>query len=637
LGGIAGILVGDGDRPVDAEEIASMALGIAPNREFTGPLFREGRFGLVAFPSPGSRAGIAARSISGATVVAGFHGVLYDNPNAEAGVSDDPALPLLDLYVARGIESMERLRGDFVAVVWDERDRVLHLIVDPFRTQPLFYSPSREGILFASRMRAITSSPRFETRTLDPRAVIELVESSRISTPRTVYHGIAKVPEGHRILSHEGRVSCVRYWHPDYRSPDARSFDMQAGELHRTFDDSVRARLDRDTPRGPVGAYLSGGIDSTTIVGVMTRLMGSPVDAFSIGFEEAGFNELEFARHAARAFGARHHVHLVTAAEASSAIPLLLEAFDEPFGNASAVPAYYCALMASRQGMHTLYAGDGGDELFAGNEHYASRRLLEYYDRVPAPVRLLLEPAASAAGTLLPWGPFRKAHRYVQRARIPYPARLATYSLYNEMPRPSLFEQHFLELAGTGYDPFEAQAKRYWEAPALSELDRQLYVDLRLLITDSDLLKVTRTAEAAGVGVRFPFLDRRLADFAAAVPSRLKMRGRELRSFFKRAYSDLLPPETLSKKKHGFGLPIAGWLRTDPTLNSMMRDLVLSDRTLSRGIIRRNGAEDLVRRHAEDTTSFYGTAIWNLMILELWLRRHEERYRCDPVFGRVPC
>lgn len=642
MGGLAGVLFSDTGRRVEPGALAAQARALAGPGGTAGEpaVLIEGPLGIAVQASPGSAASIARRDAGGAPRVAAIAGALYGAPglSRERLRAADPAAILLDLYEHSGIAGLTALDGDFALALWDGSREELHLVVDPFRVRPLFVTSDGSRILFGTKLRAVTASPHVGARSLDPTGVIELVESSRISTPRTIVQGISKVPEGHRVVYARGRAAVERYWRPEYRRPDPRKPDELAAELKDRFERAVRVRVEADGAASGLGAYLSGGIDSTTVTGMLSRILGTPAPAFSIAFEEAGFNELGYARTAAKAYGSEHHVYHVTARDTLDAIPLLTDAFDEPFGNASAVPAYYCARMAAERGIHTLFAGDGGDELFAGNEHYASRRVLEYYDRVPPPLRsLVVEPAAMMAGSLVPWGPFHKAKKYVQRARIPYPARLAAYSLYREIPRVSLFEREFLDLAGEGFDPFEAQASRYRDAPATAELDRQLYVDLRLLIVDSDLFKVTRTAEAAGIAVRFPFLDRPLAEFAATIPAGLKMRGLELRSFFKEAYADLLPEETRLKKKHGFGLPIAGWLRTDPALNELMRELVLGPRALGRGILSRRGAEELVRLHREDTTSFFGTALWNLMVLELWLRRLEERDPAGAAFGPVPC
>ncbi|MBI4364396.1 MAG: asparagine synthase, partial [Candidatus Latescibacteria bacterium] len=350
------------------------------------------------------------------------------------------------------------------------------------------------------------------------------------------------------------------------------------------------------------------------------------IKSFSIGFAEQDFNEIRFARIAAHAFRVEHHEHFVTPAEVLEALPVLLAAFDEPFANASAVPAYFCAKLAREHGVDRLFAGDGGDELFAGNERYAVQRLFDDYFRIPAFVRTgVLEPlvAAMDRGT----GVFGRARKYIQRANTPYPERLDMYGFLEEIPMDALFAGEFLEELEGSYDPGSAGHAHYRRARARTELDRQLYVDLKITISDNDLIKVTRSAQAAGVAARFPFLDHHLAEFAATVPAALKMRGRELRTFFKRAYRDLLPRETRMKRKHGFGLPIPVWLRTDRKLNEAMRDLVLSPGGVARGYFRPGALEEIVRRHTGDQTSFYGTLLWNLMTLELWHRGCDEGFR----------
>jgi asparagine synthase (glutamine-hydrolysing) len=203
---------------------------------------------------------------------------------------------------------------------------------------------------------------------------------------------------------------------------------------------------------------------------------------------------------------------------------------------------------------------------------------------------------------------------------MPPAKRLTSYDFFNVIPLDQFLTESFLGEVGREYNPGETVERLHSEAPARTELDRQLYLDLHITIADNDLLKVTRMTEAAGVTARFPFLDYRLAEFALTVPASMKMRGRKLRTFFKRAYADLLPSEVRAKSKHGFGLPIASWLQTDKVLMDMMDDLVLGPRAQSRGYFRREALEDLVRRHRDDPTSFFGTTIWNLMILELWHR-----------------
>src|SRR6185503_6412638 len=331
-----------------------------------------------------------------------------------------------------------------------------------------------------------------------------------------------------------------------------------------------------------------------------------------------------YARIAARRFGAEHHEYFVTPRDTVEALPYIVEDFDEPFGNASAVPTYFCAKIAREHGVEYLYAGDGGDELFGGNERYAFDRVFDYYRRIPALVRhALVTPAITTLAGVLPHPLFRRARSYVQKASLPAVRRMTAYSFFSVVPLEQVGDPRFLR-SMTRYDAARAMAHHYNHALGTTDLDRQLYLDLKLAIADNDLHKVSRMTERAGVAVRYPFLDGGLAEAAARVPARMKMRGRKLRVFFKKAYAELLPPEVVAKTKHGFGLPIAIWLRTDPTLHAMMRDLVLGPQSVSRGYFQKKALERLVQEHQTDTTSFTGTVLWNLMVLELWMRRHRD-------------
>jgi asparagine synthase (glutamine-hydrolysing) len=304
-------------------------------------------------------------------------------------------------------------------------------------------------------------------------------------------------------------------------------------------------------------------------------------------------------------------------------LPILMASFDEPYGNASAIPTHLCARLAREHGVDVLYAGDGGDELFGGNERYASQRVFEYYNRIPRWIgRGVIEPTVTALADRTRLGLFIKGKKYIRRATLPAGKRITSYDFQRD-PDGAIPDGRLPGGGGSEYDPGEATERLHAEAPAKSELDRQLYLDLHLTISDNDLFKVTRMTEAAGVTARFPFLDYRLAEFAMTVPASIKMRGRKLRTFFKGAYADLLPEEVRTKSKHGFGLPIAQWLQSDPALRDLLHDLVLGPRALSRGYFRKDALEELIQLHRSDPTSFFGTALWNLMLLELWHQRLE--------------
>jgi asparagine synthase (glutamine-hydrolysing) len=629
MSGICGVVFHDGAKRLDPSALSPMLRALDMSRQGESLTISLGSVGMGAQRYPGRLAGLAETILHGRPLALAFHGSLYDLKALFplAGYDADPFTGLLRLYTEEGMALLQRLRGEFTLALWDGLRETLYLATDRFRVHPLFYSQSHDRLIFASRLHGILACPFLTKRTVDAEAIVDLVASSIIPTPKTIFREVKKLPPGHVLTSHKGNMQLAPYWDLSF----LQSAHMAEAELTRRlkmyFTDAVAVRLEKDGTSDRIGTFLSGGVDSTTVTGVLTQLAKHPIRSFSIGFSEQRFNEIDYARIAAQAFSAEHHEYFVTPKDVCDAIPILLEAFDEPFANASAIPTYFCAKAAREHGVEVLYAGDGGDELFAGNERYATQRLFEYYHLMPTWFREpFVKPLVFTLADAFNWEPLVKAKKYIRRASIPYPERLSSYGLFTVMPMADLLDNHLLEALGRDYDSSAVMSSYYFQAPARSELDRQLYIDLKLAISDNDLFKVTRMTEAAGVTVRFPFLDHPLAEFAATIPSNIKMRRRRLRSFFKKAYADLLPLETRRKQKHGFGLPIASWLRADAQLNEMMHDLVLSPTTLQRGYFRQSALQDLVTRHKHDTTSFYGTALWNLMMLELWHRFVLARY-----------
>jgi len=585
----------------------------------------EGPVGMGAQGFPGRLAGVVKVNIHDRPFVLAFHGSLY-NRTELIPVGEKPSSlfeRLLFLYLQEGISIFQRLRGEFALSLWDGRHETLYLASDRFRVHPLFYYQDESQLLFASRVKSLLNCPlRLETA-ISPEAVVDVVTSSAIPTPRTIFREVKKLPPGHVLTYHNSVIDVLPYWEVNFLQPSNEGEGELARQLRSKFAEAVSVRLQGEGPPSKVGTFLSGGVDSTTVTGVLTQLTKQPVKSFTIGFGEPRFNEVSYARIAAQAFGAEHYEYFVTPQDAYAAIPTLLETFDEPFANASAIPTYFCAKLAREHGVDTLYAGDGGDELFAGNDRYAAQRVFEYYDNVPRWLReSLVKPVTFALAENLPWPLFVKGKKYIERASVPYPERLWSYSFANILPLANLLTDDFVESVGKNYEPHASTRMYYLQAPAKTELDRQLYIDLKRAISDNDLFKVTRMTEAAGVSVRYPFLDSQLVEFAVTVPAHMKMRGRQLRTFFKKAYADLLPSEVRAKTKHGFGLPIPVWLRTDKRLNDLMHDLVLSPQSIQRGYFRKDALETLVEHHRTDETSFYGTVLWNFMILELWHRKY---------------
>ncbi|MGH7681888.1 MAG: asparagine synthetase B family protein [Candidatus Eiseniibacteriota bacterium] len=629
MSGICGVLAKRGEGLPTSASIEAMCRRLSldtpeahPVRTATassGPV----RLGAALFGRQSG--GVASVEREGAVVSLVACGDVYEGarPN-DAGWS--AAADLLEKYLRDGIAFLDRLDGDVAVAIWDGRVDLLHVAVGRFRVHPIFYSDTPDQLVFASRLGALFDSPIPFHATLRPDAIVDTVGTSAIPTPKTVFREIAKLPAGYRLVCTKGATTLSRYWQADFLHPSRAGEPALAAELRSRFTEAIARPFKVDGSPDRVGTFLSGGVDSSTVTGILMQVAGRQMKSFSIGFGEHGYNEISYARIAARAMGAEHFEYFVVPKDVPEALPALLASFDEPYGNASSVPTHFCARLARQHGVDVLYAGDGGDELFGGNERYATQRLFEYYHAIPSWLgRGVVEPVVSALADSLRLDLFVKGKKYIRRANLPAAKRITSYDFFNVVPLEQFLSPDFLAEVGRGYDPGDTLARLHEEAPAKTELDRQLYLDLHLTISDNDLFKVTRMTEAAGVTVRFPFLDYRLAEFALTVPASLKMRGRELRTFFKRAYADLLPVEVRTKSKHGFGLPIAQWLQTDPVLRDMMDDLVLGPRALSRGYFRREAIEELVRVHRGDPTSFYGTTIWNLMILEMWQRQFEAR------------
>jgi asparagine synthase (glutamine-hydrolysing) len=359
------------------------------------------------------------------------------------------------------------------------------------------------------------------------------------------------------------------------------------------------------------------------VVGLLARLSGERVNAFSIGFAEAPYDELHYAEVAARHFGAAHYVKVVTAEDALEALPRLVEAYDEPFGNNSAVGTYVCARLARECGVRALLAGDGGDEIFGGNERYTVDRIFARYQLLPRALRhRILEPILAMLPESAP-GPLGRAQRYVRRANIPNPHRFFSYQFLFAQRSETLLAPDFRAAVDERAPATIIQAQ-YDAAEASAELNRLLHLDLRLAIGDNDLLKVTRTAELAGVAVRFPLLSLPLVELTATLPVAFKVKGLEKRVLFKRAFRTLLPREVLAKRKHGFGVPTSLWLRSHSRFSALARETLLSTRARGRGYFQPRAIEGLFEAHAADATPFYGDILWTLLMLELWHRRHAD-------------
>ncbi|HET8579230.1 MAG TPA: asparagine synthase-related protein [Methylomirabilota bacterium] len=533
---------------------------------------------------------------------------------------DAAARALEEGYRRQGAAFLGRLRGAFAIALWWPRERRLVIAADQLGIRRLYYAAGPEGFAFGTRARLpldLLGAPR----DIDPDSVYAYLNFATIPAPRTIYRDARRLPPGQVLCWEDGTLRIEPYWDIQYEERRL-SRAVAAPALFRHTEEAVREAL-RGTDIKQTGAFLSGGTDSSTVVGLMKRITGERVNAFSIGFLESRYDESQYAELTARHFDTAHYTRVVTPDDAFVCLPEIVEAYDEPYGNNAALPTYLCARLAQETGMRLLLAGDGGDEIFGGNERYARERLFARYRLIPAALRRgLIEPILRAVppGRMDLLG---KAQRYVQRAAQPNPERFFATEFFIGQERERLLHPDF-RAAITPDLPMRIARGHYEAVRTRSELNRLLYVDLKITIGDDDLFKVTRMAELAGLAVRFPMLDPRLVEFMGTLPAWHKVRATEKRHLFKRAFSALLPAATLAKVKHGFGLPISDWLRSHRPFRELARDTLLSSRSLGRGYFAPGAVEELFRLHENDRTPFYGDTLWTLLMLELWHQRHGE-------------
>jgi asparagine synthase (glutamine-hydrolysing) len=451
---------------------------------------------------------------------------------------------------------------------------------------------------------------------VDPQAIFDYLYFHVIPAPRTIYKGIYRLPPGHYALFENGQLTVAPYWVPAFDEQHGASFDSLRDEFRQLLQDSVATQLDGSKP----ACFLSGGTDSSTVAGMITKASGRQAATYSIGFDAQGYDEMEYARIAAKHFETEHHEYYVTPDDLVRSIPGVAAHFDQPFGNSSALPAYYCAKMAREDGVSKLLAGDGGDELFGGNSRYAKQRVFGWYGHVPRFFQKgLMEPLLDTkAAAAFPFT--RKAGSYVEQARVPMPDRLQMYNLIlhlgvGEVLTPAMMAQIDTSL------PLQLQ-RQVWQATTgpCSDLNRELAFDWRFTLADSDLPKVVGSAGFAGMCLGFPMLDDRLRAFSIKLPTAYKLKGLKLRWFFKEALRGFLPDEILTKKKQGFGLPFGLWANQTPALKALAKDSLES--LAARGVVRADFVQSLLTQRLPEHPGYYGEMVWILMMLEQWLRGH---------------
>lgn len=535
---------------------------------------------------------------------------------------------IVHAYEEFGARAVERLRGMFAFAVWDEPRRELLLARDRVGKKPLYYALTARGALvFGSELKSLLEHPDV-AREIDPEALDAYLTFGYVPDPLTIFRGVCKLPPGCHLTLREGAKPRIeRYWDFPYERVEggrsagdkgrARAEDYLE-ELRALLDEAVRIRLVSDVP---LGAFLSGGIDSSTVVGLMARHTERPVKTFSIGFDEDSFNELKFARLAARHFATEHHEFVVTPREITSTVEELVWHFDEPFSDPSSLPTYAVSKLA-REFVTVALSGDGGDELFAGYTRYVVDRHRSGFARLPRFVRRGLMGPLSRA---LPHG--ARGRNYLHNVALdPLDRYLDSVSTFTSLNKPLLYAEDFrrsLDVGGRGEDRALARFRAIAAgAPTADPLESLLYLDSKTYLPGDILVKVDRMSMAASLEARAPLLDHKLIEFVCRIPPSLKLSGTETKSIFKRAVRGLVPDELLKRPKQGFGMPIQQWINRE--LRDYIRDVLTGARARGRGYFRPAYVDLLLDEHARGRRD-HSFQLWSLFVLELWQRNFVDR------------
>lgn len=520
---------------------------------------------------------------------------------------------ILHLYEERGTDCLRELRGMFAFAIWDGRENRLFLARDRVGKKPLVYRAEAERILFASEIKSILQAPGVP-REVCAEALHHYLTYGYVPHPLTMFKGILKLPPGHFILWQDGKAEVHEYWRPPFVSAPERPEREYVEELRALMEESVRLRLISDVP---LGAFLSGGMDSSIVVGLMARLSNAPVKTFSIGFEEKRYDELHYARLAAKHFRTDHREFIVRP-NAVEVIPALVWHYDEPFADSSAIPTYYVSRETSRH-VKVALTGDAGDEGFAGYPRYRAVKIGQWFDRLPGPVRRAL------AGRF--WGMMpvsveqktarRRVRRLFEALNMPPRERYVRwcaifddsrkFDLYSDAMRETVWKTPSSSIFNEEYD----------KVPGLDFLAQTTFVDFMRYIPDDLMFKVDIAAMAHGLECRAPFLDQKVIEFVGRLPARMKMRGFTQKYLLKKAFGGMLPREIVRRPKMGFGVPVSDWFRGE--LREYLRTVLLDAQTLRRGYFRPESVRQLVDEHATARAD-HGYRLWSLLMFELWHR-----------------
>jgi asparagine synthase (glutamine-hydrolysing) len=514
---------------------------------------------------------------------------------------------IVHAYEEYGVDCVARLHGMFGFAIWDAPRRRLLLARDRVGKKPLYYTRVDGGIVFASEIKSLLFHPRVR-RQVDPQAVADFLSVRYVPGPATLFANIYKVLPGHWLLCERETLREECYWDVTFGTTERRPVEEYVQGIRQHIRRAVGERMMADVP---LGAMLSGGVDSSIITGTMSQLMNEPVKTFSVGFDEPNFNELPYARLVAQRFGTEHHELVVKCSDLTEYWPLLTWHRDEPVSEPSDLGVYLISKLA-RQHVKVVLSGEGGDELFAGYPKYLVDRFAKYYHLLPAPIR---DQVMTPLLDRLPYN-MRKLKMAGRVLSEPAPQRwMSWFGIFNGPLKTNLLS----ESTKASIESDSSRVFQHWleKNPQRDDLSSMLYLDTKIWLPDNLLMKGDKMTMAASLEARIPLLDSGLIEYAAGIPSDIKVKPFHAKYLLKRAYADFLPEPILTRKKMGFNVPTGTWFREGQ--RDLITRLLLSERARSRGFLNNACVASVLRDHLEGKTH-YGNQIFILASLELWFR-----------------
>jgi len=529
----------------------------------------------------------------------------YTNSDTEA---------IVHAYDQYGADCPKHLRGMFAFAIWDERTSELFIARDRVGKKPLLFAQLNGDLVFGSEFTALLLHPQI-SRDIDIRALDYYLSFLCIPAPLTAYQAIRKLEPGHSLRWRNGEIKIERYWQPDFSHKISISEEEAGERALEILRDSVRVRLMSEVP---LGAFLSGGIDSSAVVALMSEASSEPVKTFSIGFDEQDFSELHHARRVAQHVGANHHEFIVRP-DALEVLPILVKHYGEPYADSSAIPTYYVA-RETRKHVTVALNGDGGDESFAGYQRYAAMPIAEHYHRLP---QFLRESVINKAVGLIPTPISSRTHtgrakRFLHAASLPKVERyLRWVSAFDRDAKRELYSEDFSRETA-GFNAGDVLEHWFDQSNGNGIVDASLLTDIMTYLPNDLLVKVDIASMAVSLEARSPFLDHHVIEFAASLPEKLKLRGLTTKYLLKRVLKKLVPVENLERQKMGFGVPIGHWFRGQ--MQPFLREVLLSEKALGRGLFKPQTVNQLVDLHIRGERD-YSHQLWALLMLELWFQQ----------------